>query len=206
MGDEDDRHSLAFVQFVQEFKKGRLMSDIQEGGRFIEQDDARPLGQRPGDPHPLPLSAAQALDHPAGKLPGIGHLHGLPHDFHVLRAFEFHPAQVGRTAHEYQLRGAKGEDKRGFLRDHRDELRQFPPLYPADILALDQHTALQRGDDSVQGPEQGGFSRAVGTDDREDLLRFQLKRHLPEDPMIGIAMPHSLDLDGDHQTTFLFIR
>ena len=45
-----------------------LVRDVQEGGRLVEQQQRRLLGQRHRDPHPLPLPAGELVDESLGKV------------------------------------------------------------------------------------------------------------------------------------------
>ena len=66
-------------QRMQQLQDLHLVTEIEEGGRFIQQDIRRLLRQRHGDPAALTLAAGQAFDGHMGKLRRAGQAQRLFH-------------------------------------------------------------------------------------------------------------------------------
>jgi hypothetical protein len=57
---------------VQQFEDIDLIAQIEPGGRLIQQNGGRLLGQRHGDPAALTLAAGEAIHRQMGKFGGTG--------------------------------------------------------------------------------------------------------------------------------------
>ncbi len=148
---------------------------VQGAQRLIQQQDLRPVDERPGNGH--------ALGHPAGKLVGVG----------FFKPLQAHQADVGgnlppagfvdparhKAGSDVLLHRQPGE--KGRVLEHQ------APLVPraGHRRPVQPHFAgarlLQTGDDA----QQGGFSASAGADDRNEASRLDgqpdvLQRgHLP---------------------------
>ena len=83
---QDDGAPLRRVEVRQQVEHLDLVGEVEEGRRLVEQQQVGALGQRHGDPHPLPLPAGQLVDRPARELDGAGGDHGRGHGGLVLAA------------------------------------------------------------------------------------------------------------------------
>ncbi|CAM5313931.1 hypothetical protein SALBM311S_08757 [Streptomyces alboniger] len=70
---EDHGHAL-LAEFGDPLVHEQPRLRIQTGGRFVQEQHARPVDQRPGDHHPLHLTARQVVDL---RLPVVGQPHPL---------------------------------------------------------------------------------------------------------------------------------
>ena len=61
---EDDSLTLRPVELLDQRQDLQLMSNIQEGGRLVQQQDWRFLGQCQRNPGPLTLAAREAIQPP----------------------------------------------------------------------------------------------------------------------------------------------
>jgi len=60
MGDDDHRHALLGRQPAERADDLLRCGAVEVAGRFVGEDDARFVGERPGDGNPLLLTAGQA--------------------------------------------------------------------------------------------------------------------------------------------------
>lgn len=72
------------LQVREQFHQFRLVSHVQVGGGFVQQDDARLLGQDHRDPCPLPFASGERADVTALQVRDAGRLHGPPDNFAVV--------------------------------------------------------------------------------------------------------------------------
>ena len=68
MGHGDDAGVLLGGELAQQVHDDARALAVQRGGRFVGEDDARAVGQRPGDGHALRLAARQQRRHGAGAV------------------------------------------------------------------------------------------------------------------------------------------
>ncbi|MCY1421506.1 hypothetical protein D9M71_371640 [compost metagenome] len=61
VGDQQQRHAQAFLQFAQQVEDFQLYRDVERGGRFVGDQQLRLAGQGHGDHHPLPLAAGKLM-------------------------------------------------------------------------------------------------------------------------------------------------
>ena len=66
MDDQGDSLALVAVQRLQKLQHLQLVGHVQVGGRLIQKDEARVLGERHGDPGPLALAAGEGVDGAVG--------------------------------------------------------------------------------------------------------------------------------------------
>jgi hypothetical protein len=59
-----DGQAVVAAQLVDQVQDLLLVTDVQRRGGFVEQQDGRLLGQRPGQECPLPLAARQCVQRP----------------------------------------------------------------------------------------------------------------------------------------------
>ncbi len=138
-------------------------------GRLIQQQNLRPLCQRSGDMHTLPLATGQGVPGPFLQVQHVHILQGLTHDGVVIRAPRLQCRQPGRAA---QFDGVEHSHRvAGFslLLDHRQQARHVSAAHGGEWLFAQPDRAAARLLNAGQQFEQGGFARAIGADNRKCL-------------------------------------
>lgn len=144
-----------------------LVSDVQIGGRFVQEENLRLLGQSAGQHHPLALTGGQFIERAHGQVLDIHHLEGSFHHDHVF--MHGVPFPVGVASHQDGVHHAHGEAVAGCVRDVTDLLGQVLGLEGCHVLAVQEDRSPGRGQDSVDAVDQCGLPCAVGSDDRDEL-------------------------------------
>ena len=161
---------LLDVQIGAQVEHLDLVGDVEVGGRLVQQQDRRLLGQRHRQPHPLPLAAGQLVDRPVGQVGHLGRGQRLGDDLLVGAAPLSQQPLMRVPAAGHQI--GDGDPVR---RDRR--LRQQPE--PAGHLlgrvggdgpAVQQDRPGGRGQHPGQRPQQGGLAARVGADDDGELV------------------------------------
>ncbi|EGE60664.1 hypothetical protein RHECNPAF_1360040 [Rhizobium etli CNPAF512] len=160
VGDENGRHILVAPDPGEFLLHADLGHRIERAERFVEQQDFRLHGKRPGD--------ADALCHAAGQLPGIGRLE-------LLQADELDV--VTRTRPRLLTRQPSRFQPEGDVVEHRQPGKKARLLEDdgafradaADRLAVDEHITGVGIVETGQNPKQGRLARTAGADDRKAL-------------------------------------
>ncbi|MNF49393.1 hypothetical protein D3C84_306640 [compost metagenome] len=175
---------------------------VQRRGHFVEQHHFRPHRQGPGDGHSLLLASGQLrgivvqlvaqADHVQqldAALAGLGlaqaeHLDRCLHD--VLQGAHVRE-QVEALEHHADL-AAHSADV-AFRRTHQ----LAAALDMGQGFAIDLDHALVDGFQGHQRPQQGGFARAAGADDRHLLVGLHLQIEVIEHGEAAVALVHALE-------------
>src|SRR5690606_39719382 len=70
----DDGGAAVAVEIGEQVEDLDLVADVQEGGRFVQQEDVGLLRQSHGDPDALALAAGELVDRAIGEVQGVGGL------------------------------------------------------------------------------------------------------------------------------------
>jgi hypothetical protein len=75
VGDHDHGYRLLPFQGLHQVHQAQLVGEIQRCGRLVQEDDVRPLAQRPRNRSPLLFPAAELVELSIGEVlhPGRGH-------------------------------------------------------------------------------------------------------------------------------------
>jgi hypothetical protein len=156
---------------------------VEGGGRFVEEHDAGPHGQGPGNRHALLLPARELggqlvglVDHPDLFQQSLRQFPGLP----------FGLAADLDGAHGHVLQnGFVGEQIEG-LEDHADlrtKLGQCLAL-GRNLRAVDLNGTRVDGLQPIDGPTEGRLSRAGRAEEYDDLTRFDRQIDVAEDVVV----------------------
>ena len=144
-----------------------LVPDVQVGGRLVQEQYLRLLGQPAGQHHPLALAGGQLVEGAHGQVLDVHQLEGPLHNDHVL--VHGVPLSVGVAPHQDGVHHAHGEAVAGRVRDVADLLGQVLGPEGRHVLAVQEDRPPGRGQDPVDAVDERGLPRAVGSDDRDEL-------------------------------------
>jgi oligopeptide/dipeptide ABC transporter ATP-binding protein len=185
----DDGHPVRCVLLGQLLHFGqnlRLDGDVQRGGRFVGDDEVRPVQHGNGNGHALAHAAGQLMRVGQQAFLGAGNAHhaqrvacqdaGLGAAHLVMRAHRLD------HLHVHPQHGVQRHHR--ILEDHGDavalQAAQFARGQRGQVAALEQglaaHDAARRIDQTHDGKARDGLARAGFTDQAQDLAAFQLKR------------------------------
>src|SRR5438034_322220 len=80
-----------------------LMTDVERGGRLVEQQDLRALRQRAGDDDALLLAAAERVEGAALEAVGARRFERLPGDGEIGRSFQRKRPEMRKAPHEHDI-------------------------------------------------------------------------------------------------------
>ncbi|MNL55575.1 hypothetical protein D3C87_1789980 [compost metagenome] len=84
VNDHNNGSSFPIIQHLEQLQHFKLMGHIQEGRRFIEEQNFRLLCKSHGNPGTLPLSAGEAFDRPVSKCGHPGNFNRIRHNPAIL--------------------------------------------------------------------------------------------------------------------------
>ena len=178
VGREEDAFLLLAGQPPEQRRQRIAVREVEEGGRFVEQDDRGVLRQHAGDHHPLALAVGHAVHRLAGE---IRHPHQAERTFHDGAVGLLHapdPVGVGGAAQRHDIFAGEVGDAHPV---GGDEAHGGGPFLGRERR---QRTAAQfdaAGGDraqSGQGTQQGAFARAVAPDQGGQLSLSERGRDL----------------------------
>ena len=172
MEDHDHGQSFFPIQPAHQLQHFQLMTDIQIGRRFVQDQNLRLLGQRHGDPHALPLAAGEGHHRPVFQVVRIRPLHGLRHDFFVPRRNAAPPVLI-------RIPPAGDQFKTGHVFRHLMHLRQKSHIPRQFAAAVRRERPAADGDRPFIGTEIAGdhfqerrLPAAVPAKECNDVSRF----------------------------------
>ena len=162
-------------QFPQQRNDRRLGVHIHAGKRFVQQNHAPALGQRPRQKNPFPLPARQFADLPLAKVQHADPRETLLRDAPILRARCPHKIHVAVTPHQDHVPHAHRKtpvDLLGLRHVGHEVLFQRRLHRPA----RDRHRARRRLEQPHNRLEQRRLPAAVHAHQRTDRAAFERKR------------------------------
>jgi hypothetical protein len=179
----DDREPIARGQIANERSETDSVANVEEGCRFVEQQNARLLREGAGQGDPALLTSAQNLDPAVGMLDEVAAsqcaLDGL-----TIPRTRAHPAALVRgAAHRNDLANAEPHGRALVLRHERHVPGQRTPIRPRHVPAEAPDSAHRRLEEARGHPEERGFPSAICTEDGDHLTRS----HLQADPLQGVT-------------------
>ncbi len=155
-----------------------LVLRVEAGQRFIEDQDFGPAEERLRQHHPLPLAAGKD---------GKGPLRMLPRAGEFQHAVDFLPRLAGRPGNAPAFAVTDRLDQRAGAQGRKLQARISLP-HVTDLVGRPSGRFIkyfdgagQRTECAEQGPDQRGFSRAVGTENPDELPFPDLRVHPGQD-------------------------
>ncbi len=161
VGDDDDGGTGVGPDPAGEYLHVLFGLHVEGAERFVEQEHRGFAGQRPGDGHPLPLTAGEVLRQGFAQR-GESGLGQIPVD--PLLTLHF-----GQSRQQFQPEGHVALHRPP--RVHRALLEDQAPVRPGTghRVAVEQHATLGRAGQPGDQTEQCGLSRTAGADDADQL-------------------------------------
>ena len=167
---------------------------VERGGRLVGEDDARTVGERPGDRHALGLAA--------GQLGGKGVL--AMADLEIVQQLDS-PACVPRRLvprqlqhHRHVVGGVEERQQVVELEDEADLLQPQPaqiapqPAAVVDQLAVQAHASARRIEDAADDVEQRGLARAGRAAQGDHLAGAHVERDVAQGIDAGLPLAEML--------------
>ena len=153
---------------------------VHRAERLVHQQKLRTGGQRPGDAHPLALSAGEGAGIPPRQRRVQPHLLQQGSDFFsALLPLPFLQAGDGGHIGNVLLHGHVGKQAH-VLDGVADAAAQGHRVDSGHILPLDQDSARVRRQQAVYQLQHGGLSAAGPADDRHKCARLHIQREVPQ--------------------------
>ena len=153
---------------------------VHRAERLVHQQKLRTGGQRPGDAHPLALSAGEGAGIPPRQRRVQPHLLQQGSDFFsALLPLPFLHAGDGGHIGNVLLHGHVGKQAH-VLDGVADAAAQGHRVDSGHILPLDQDSARVRRQQAVYQLQHGGLSAAGPADDRHKCARLHIQREVPQ--------------------------
>ena len=150
------------------------MAQVERGGRLVEQQDRRPLGQHPGEVGAGGLTARQRVDGPVGEPVEADLGQGLLDDLGRRGAAPVaRRAAVGVAAHLDHLADGEGEADPGTLGQHGATPGQLPRRPAPHRPAAERDLAAGGREVAGQHAEERALARPVRADQCGQLARRQ---------------------------------
>ena len=178
MQTEQNGHVLLPGQLFQDAQQFHFALDIQKRRRLIQQNDLWLLADGPGQQHPLALAIADLVEIPVSEGLRAHQSEGGAHLRSVLCREDAQPPGVGVAARRRQ-REAGGELRAAGVGQHQGHFAG-PGVagQRGKLRAVQQHRTALRSQLARQRFEQGGFARAVGAHEGQDLAPLHPQRDI----------------------------
>ena len=180
MGDEHDRLLQAALD-AQELVLHLAPDQRVEGGeRLVEEPQLRLHRQRPGDAHPLLLSARELAREGCFTSFQTHELNDAAHPFVAFRHGQALQAQrEGDVVEDVQM-GEQPEVLEHHPHLVTADVDQLPGGLVEQVLAVEPHFAASRLDETGQASHDGGLSGAGQPHDDEDLADVDVEAHVDD--------------------------
>ncbi len=193
VGGEDDRQAAFVGQPAHLLQHAHLIAEVEAGGRFVEHQNVRRLGQRPRDQRQLPLAAADAQPVAPGQMRDAETLQRRLGGCMVAGGRGGERAAMSGAAHQNHLAHAEGELTGAGLRHIAEGQRAAARVPAADILAIDTDATATQREQAEDRLEQRRLAAAVGSEQAENLARLHGKADPGADGPLAIAEGQILD-------------
>jgi len=200
VGDEQVGQLEFPLQAPQQVQDLGLDGDIQRRDGLVGDDQLRPQGQRPGNPDPLPLAAAELVGVAAHLLPREPHLFHEPGRLLVALPSGRDAVNQQRLPDGAAGAAARVERRIGVLEDHLDlapEGFQLLPAVAQDVLALEQDLSGSRGLEPDDKPAQRGLAAPALAHEAQGLPAVDGKVHPVDGLDGGLPSADRRALDGE---------
>jgi len=155
----DDAHEIfGLRKLSQQAEHLNLVADVQVGRGLVQQDQARPLGQRASQDGALKLPTAHLHYAAVGELLKAGLLQGPIHPALILGLFKQAVPQVRMAALANELAHLERKEQDGFLPGQSHQASALPWVQRAQILPIQLDGPCPRFQVAAQKFKQSGFS------------------------------------------------
>ena len=189
MRHHDEGHPGAFLN-AHQLELGVLAQLlVQRGQRLVQQQKLGLTRQRPGQRHPLALTARNLVRLARGER---RQLHQIEHGAHPLGARRCgHPFVLQPIAHVPFHRHVRKQ--RVALKHHVH--RAIPGRHPTHVLPVDEDAPAGRSLEPRQHPQQGGLAAARPAQQAEDFTLGDGQGNVPDRRKAAKAFRHALKPD-----------
>ena len=171
MQNHDDRNPEVAVEFADHFDDFKLTADVEKGGRFVEQEQFRLLGESHGDPCALPFPAGERRDGAFAERLHACHAECAGDGLAVLRSGEVSRAAVRKASAGDEL--FHGQFARSVMKlgKNRHSARELSGVVFGNGASVEQDFPRARREDASDVFEQSRFSASVRAEQSDDSVR-----------------------------------
>ena len=186
VGDEEKGEPLIAAELRQKVHDLDLDGDVEGARGLVEEDEAGPGGDGPGDADPLELSSAELMGTAAEEVARESHLlqkgeAAVPSLLCVAESFF---QRLGKDL----LDGESGVDGGAVvLEDDAAGVEGGPSSGAVEVLPVDGDVASVGAEKAHEDPPQGAFPAAALADDTEAAPLFEGQREASEDGLMASA-------------------
>ena len=184
----------------------KLISDVQVGERFIEQDDGRLLCHGAGNHHALHLATAQLGEHPVAVVGKTGELEHLLHHLNIVRGGGFPAALVRVATHQHGVEHREVEHHILPLRHVSHQPRFLHRRQRVKRLSAHLHRATLRLQKTRHQLQQRGLSRTVRSHNRTKIPLIQFKGETVKQMFLRIGKFQFLNINHSGGMQFAKIQ
>ncbi len=180
---QDDNHGLAvrLVLTLEQVEDLDLVTQIQVGGRLVEEQDVGLLGESPGDHCPLSLAAAQLTNPAVGMLQQVRAREGVRGEVEVGPFLHLEAPKMRRSAHENDFEDGELEGHLAVLGHDGDPPSQIAPANRGDTTTVERYRAARGPKRADHRLEESGLAGPVRADDADELADVDVKADVPQD-------------------------
>jgi hypothetical protein len=152
-----------------------LMVQVEEGGRLIEEEQLRLLGQRPGRQEEAPFAAGERGDDAPREVGNLERLQRPAGHCQVVCPGKPPGPEVRSASHQHQLQAGEAGVPLERLRHPGHPPGEVPPVPVGQWPTEEPDLPGDWTEHTQHGAEQGALSRAVGPQHRPEAPRLDLQ-------------------------------
>src|SRR5581483_8788632 len=203
--DEQIRQPQPVLEVLEEVHDLRPDRDVERRDGFVAHDEVRLERQRPRDPDPLPLAAAERVGIPVDGVGGEpDELEQLAHPVARFLDAPYDAVHDERLADEVEDLHARVQARVRVLEHELHvpaQVTEVLPVHVRDVVALERDRAGRDGDPSQDRPAGRGLARAGLPDQTEGLAAKDLEGDVvhgvhEQAPLAPEAGPAHREVDG----------
>ena len=146
-----------------------LVGEVEEGGRLVEQEHPRLLGQRAGEEDPPPLAAGEGVDPPVGEVGEVAGGQRPLHRAQVVAAGDGQQPLVRRPAHHDRLAHREGPVEPRLLGDEGADPGHLAARRGGRVEAAQPDRAGLRREQPGHQADERRLAGAVGAEQADEL-------------------------------------
>ena len=143
--------------------------DVEVGGWFVEEQDARLLGEGAGDDDSLAFASGEGVEGAVRELLGLRLAHGIAGDSLVTLALDLEASEVRVPAHEDELHRRESVGVGDDLRHDGEPRGDFLRCQGPQVCAVEVNVPALHAKHAGNCPQEGGLARAVGANQPHHL-------------------------------------
>src|SRR5579863_1651958 len=190
----DDAQSALVAQFVNQLQDELAVADVEGGGRLVEQQQRRLLGDGPRQDGALRLTARERPEWATGERRELESIDDVPGDGAVMGALCSKERNMRRASEQHVLGYRHLGRENGALGDDGYRASEFLFLACRNRLAVEADFALEV-DESADGAKERTLATPVRADQAEPAARGDGEVDVIDGEVVAIANREPVDVD-----------